>query len=190
MKLSAGILVGGRSRRMGRDKAFLDAGGVPLIDYMVARLKPIAMEVLISARDASAFKRPVVLDEISTPCSLAGIHALLKAAREPALFVCAVDMPYVHEGLIAHLLDQLDSFDAVLPQGESGIEPLHGIYTKACLPGIDRAVAAGKFKITDAVSECNVRVLPIRESEWLYKGHSPFTNLNLPADYDEFRRTL
>lgn len=178
---------------MGRDKAFLDAGGIPLIAYMIDRLKPIATEVLVAARDSAKFaglRARVVVDELTPPCSLAGIHALLKAAREPAVFVCAVDMPYLNEGLIAHLFENLEAFDAVLPQGESGIEPLCAIFTRACLKSIEASATAGRLKITDAIADCNVRVLPIRESEWAILGSSPFTNVNAPDEYEAFRRKL
>lgn len=187
--ISAGILAGGKSVRMGQDKAFLEARGIPLIDYMIHRLRPACSEIILAARDPEKFKRAdvtIAIDEISPPCALAGIHAVLKAARSPAVFVTAVDMPYVNTSLIAHLAGKLESFDAVLPQGESGIEPLHGLYTRACVGAIEAAAAAGTLKITDALSACNVRVLSIQEADWGF----PFVNLNRPEDYQEFLRRL
>lgn len=189
MKISAGILAGGQSRRMGQDKAFLDAGGIPLIDFMIQRLRPLSEEILIATRDPAKFTRSdvrVVRDEIETPCALSGIHAIVKSARPPAVFVTAVDMPYVHVGLIAHLLEKLESFDAVLPEGESGIEPLCAIYTPACVSAFEAAVRSGKFKITDALTGCNVRVVPIVDADWQF----PFVNLNRPEDYQQFLKKL
>ena len=178
---------------MGRDKAFLDAGGIPMIDYILYRLRPVARDIIIAAREPERFDgraARVVVDQIETPSPLAGIHAVLRAAREDAVFVCGVDLPCINERLIRHLYDRLESFDAVLPQGEAGIEPLYGIYTRACIVPIEASAAAGRLKITEAVSSCNVQALPVRESDWLVDGLSPFTNLNNPGEYDVFRQRM
>jgi molybdopterin-guanine dinucleotide biosynthesis protein A len=103
---TAGILAGGASARMGRNKALMDFRGRPLIQRQIDLLSPMFEEILIGANDPAPYARfglRVVPDLLSERCALTGIHALLKAAARPRVFVVACDMPFLHPALIAHL---------------------------------------------------------------------------------------
>lgn len=178
VNLAFGILAGGRSSRMGRDKALLDFGGVPLVRRILDRLGGSA---LISANDERlATFGTVVRDVLPERCPLAGIHALLRASPAERMFICACDMPHVSRALADHL----HSFegDFVLPVSPEGDEPLHAVYSKSCLPAIERRAGEGRWKVTDFADLVRTTRIPIDPRDWLVDGRSPFSNVNSPAD--------
>src|SRR5688572_11159804 len=134
---TCGILAGGASSRMGQNKAVMDFRCRPLIRRQIDILSPIFEEVIIGANDPAPyapFGLRVVPDLLSERCALTGIHALLAAAKHDRVFVVACDMPYLHEALIDSLFLFLGEFDAVVPESDHGLEPLHAFYRKSCLP--------------------------------------------------------
>ena len=147
------ILAGGRSRRMGQDKIWLPLGadGVPLIERVVARVRPLAGEFLFSANAPEPFDAlvsslhdqgvpaQVVPDRYPGAGPLAGLHAGLSAARCELLLAVAGDMPFINPALVAYLVAQMPGFDVAIPErphprtGEPVKEPLHAIYRRSCL---------------------------------------------------------
>lgn len=183
---SVGILAGGRSARMGSNKAMLPFRGHPLIRHQIDLLAPLTDDLMIGANDPGtyeAFGLRVVPDVLQEPCALTGIHALLAAAAHPLVFVTACDLPFLNPDLIRHLLGHADGADAVLPLGARGPEPLFAVYSKTCLPGIERAAAAGLWRATGFLKGLRVREVPIREEQWLVDGRSPIFNANTPDDW-------
>ncbi len=186
MNFSAGILAGGRSSRMGSNKALLPFRGRPLIRHQIDVLAPLTGDLMIGANDPGtyeAFGVRVVPDVLQEPCALTGIHALLAAAAHPFVFVAACDLPFLNRDLIRHLLAQAGDADAVLPLGPRGPEPLCAVYSKRCLPEIERAAAAGLWKATAFLRGLRVRELPIPEGQWLVDGRSPLFNANTPEEW-------
>lgn len=183
---ACGILAGGASRRMGRNKALLAFRGKPLIRHQLDVLSPLFSEILISANDPapySPFGLRVVPDLFAEPCSLSGIHALLKAATAPRVFVVACDLPFLHPGLIRKLLAIPGDFDVVVPEANDGLEPLHAIYSRSCLPSIEKAAADAHWKVSGFYAGLWVDKVPVDAAEWLVEGRSPFTNANTPEDW-------
>lgn len=163
MPWAAGILAGGRSTRMGRDKAKL------FLDRVRARFA--GRRVLVSGPN----DLPDLLD---AKVPLAGIHALLHHADR--IFVCACDMPFVS----VKLADHLDTFegDLILPVTAEGEEPLHAIYGKACIPAIERRVREGNLRTTSIADLVRTVRVPVDPKDWLVEGKSPFFNINRPED--------
>lgn len=185
---AAGILAGGKSTRMGTDKAFLDAGGKPLIRYMIERLSTVATDIVISARDSSKFKglpATVVTDRFQIGCAMVGVHTALSAGK-PVMYVTAVDMPYLNTELVNYLRKQLRTYDAVVPRSSRGFEPLSAIYTLRCLPVLEKCISANQLMFSQLFRELNVNFVQLKEDDWKVMGVSPFTNLNEPKDYDAF----
>lgn len=163
MPVTVGILAGGRSTRMGRDKAEL------FLDRVRARFA--GRDLLISGpRD--------IPDLLPVQVPLAGIHALLHHADR--VFVCACDMPFVSVALADHLA----SFDGdlILPVSPDGEEPLHAVYAKACIPAIERRVREGNLRTTGFADLVKTVRVPVDPREWLVDGRSPFLNINRPED--------
>lgn len=184
--VSAGILAGGASSRMGSDKALLDFRGRPLIAHQLGILRPLFHEVLIGANDPAAyaaFGARVVPDLLSERCSLSGVHALLSEASTPYVFAVACDLPFLNPKLIEVLLKPRVGVDVVLPVSDRGPEPLHAVYSKACLPAIEAAGRRGVWKMTGFLKNVRVARVPIREADWKVDGRSPFLNANTPAEW-------
>ena len=143
--MTAVILAGGRSRRIGESKLFLEWGQQTLIAHAVALLSPLFEDLLIVASRENfealtklfpSYPR-IVLDVVEDKGPLGGIHAGLISARSFAAFVVGCDMPLLNPRLISFLKSLTAGYDAVVPRAPKGLEPLHSIYTRNCLPVIE-----------------------------------------------------
>ena len=180
------VAAGGRSRRMGRDKALLPWGGGTLLDHAVARLRAVSSEVrVLSGSEARYGDRglPVDLDSEPEAGPLAGLAAALAvAAPRPALLL-AVDMPFVTRELLRGLRDALPGWDAVVPATDAGPEPLCAAYAAACLEPVRAALAAGERKMTAFWGGVRVRMLAGADLDRFGDPDRLFRNLNHPSDY-------
>lgn len=185
---TGGILVGGRSSRMGKNKALLDFRGEPLVARQVRTLSPLFLELILGARDPAAyraFKLRIVPDLLPEPCALTGIHALLSAAGTDRVFVVACDLPFLHAGLVEHLLARPPQVDVVIPESDRGLEPLHAVYRRSCLPAIEACARRGAWKATDFHADVRVERVRIRDADWAVEGRSPFLNVNTPGEWEQ-----
>lgn len=136
--IAAAILSGGRNRRMaGKNKAFVEIDGAPLIQKTVKLLKEIFSEILIvtnSREEYLTYKDDcrIISDEIKDIGPLGGIHAALSKTSKEAVFFVACDMPFLHNAYIREELEYFDKVDceALVPRIGALIEPLHAIYRK------------------------------------------------------------
>ena len=185
---ACGILAGGASRRMGRNKALLPFRGKPLIRRQIDLLAPLFPEILISANDPAPYSPlglRVVPDLFAEPCSLSGIHALLKAATAPRVFVVACDLPFLSPSLIRKLLQVPGDFDVIVPESDEGLEPLHAIYSRTCIPAIEKAAGDSNWKVSGFYTGLWIDTVTVSDGEWLVEGRSPFTNANTPEDWSQ-----
>ena len=144
-------MAGGRSRRMGRDKALVPWGGATLLDHALHRLRRVCGRAFILCGPDRRYEQrgiPVLVDETPDAGPLAGLVAgLAQLADEPGLFL-AVDLPEVPVALLADLLDRAEGTDAVVPLSDRGPEPLCAVYRKTCLAPARRRLAAADYKMT------------------------------------------
>jgi molybdopterin-guanine dinucleotide biosynthesis protein A len=120
-RVSAIVLAGGNSRRMGRNKAFIEFEGKPLIARVIERVQPLCSEVIVVANDADAYARfgtRVVGDVYPGKGSLGGIFSGLQAAREPFALAVACDMPFLNTALLRYLISLAWQFDVVIPRAQ------------------------------------------------------------------------
>ncbi len=148
-RVSAMILAGGQSRRMGRAKALIDFDGAPLIARVIARVQPLCREVIIVANDAEAYAQfgyRIVGDVYPGKGSLGGIFSGLQAAREPFALAVACDMPFLNGALLRHLIALVPQYDVVIPRAHdrSGRTPRSSRGDKTAgdhAPRADRPIA-------------------------------------------------
>ncbi len=180
------ILAGGRSRRMGRDKALLELRGKALIRYVLEPFADLFPEVIIVANDIPPFEPmgvPVVSDLMPGAGAMGGLYTGLVYASFPHAFVAACDMPFISPEAVRLLLDRADRFDVVLPSFPDGFHPLHAVYSRRCERPVAKRLAAGSLRIIDFFPE--VRVLEVSAEEIGEvdpEGRSVW-NLNTPEDF-------
>ena len=140
VQASGVIMAGGVSRRLGRDKALEVVGGKTLIGRVVDTLTPLTTEVVAVVNrpeQAAAMPLPghvrVVTDRYPGGGSLGGIFTGLCASAAPWSLVVACDMPFLNAGLLRYLLELTADVDAVVPRLGGRPEPLHALYSKACI---------------------------------------------------------
>ena len=168
--MSAAILIGGRSRRMGRDKATLRVGGRPLVEWVRRRLARHFGEVLLIGSHPAL---PGLADLRGPRCVLAGIHAALARAGHARVFVTACDMPSVSVGLIRRLARCRGR--VVVPVSPDGPQPLHAIWSRACAGPIARRLRAGRLSAMEALEALGAVRVPVRDGR-------PFFNVNTISD--------
>lgn len=185
------VVAGGRSRRMGRDKALLPWGNTTLLDHALLRLGGVCREVRILSGPEPRYLDhgvPVDADVVADAGAAGGLlTGLARLGSGPGLFL-AVDLPFVTLPLLRHLLALAGEVDAVVPVSRGGPEPLCAVYGRACLEPVRRCVASGELKLTAFWSE--VRVREVREDELATFGAPDelFSNLNTPGEYQSSRR--
>ncbi|MGH8164761.1 MAG: molybdenum cofactor guanylyltransferase [Rhodanobacteraceae bacterium] len=180
MRCSAVLLAGGKSTRMGRDKALLEIDGEPLWRRQLATLRRLAPEQLMisgPARDGAE----AVADEIENAGPLAGITAALHKCTAPLLVVLAVDLSRMTADFLQSLLTFCRDGKGVVPRGSEFFEPLAAIYPLRCVALAEAALSRGDFAMQDFVrAAVNQKLLvprPISAPEIAL-----FANLNTPAD--------
>jgi len=136
MSLSAVILAGGESSRMGQDKAWLKLSGLPLITRALFNVRESGIEeIFISGHagtDYSSLRCPVLLD-LEPGCGpLAGIERALEATNAALLLVLAVDLPRMTPAFLHKLADRCAPLTGALPKLRGQLEPLAAIYPKRC----------------------------------------------------------
>jgi len=192
--LTLAIQAGGVSSRMERDKALMSFLGKPLIVRVLERLAPLADEVIVTTnypQNYAFLGLRCVPDLMPGRGALGGLYTALSAATHPLVAVAACDMPFASLSLLEfeHSLLVESGADAVVPSTVEGLEPLHAVYRReACLPAIQSALEAGKWKLIVWFPQANVRVLTPEETARCNPHDLVFWNLNTPEEFAEAER--
>lgn len=187
--LTVCIQAGGRSSRMGEDKALKPFLGRPLIQRVVDRLAPAADELLVTTHrpESYHFLGLRLLPDIRPDRgALGGLYTAVASAAHPTVAVVACDMPFASAALLeaaARLLIEEEA-DVVIPKSEEGYEPLHAVYRRAtCLPAIEAALDADLWKVIAWFPQVKVRVLTNEELNSLDPDRLAFWNVNTPEEF-------
>lgn len=186
MQVSGIVLAGGRSSRMGQDKTLMSVKSETLIERTVKELRKAVDEIIIASNQTGKYN---LIDTRETPDiypgmgPLGGIHAGLSAAAHQYSLVVAADMPLFSADLANYLLERCEGYDVIAPELNGRWEPLCAVYSKVCLPAIERCLSADLKKVHLFYPQ--VRVLKISEAELARIGidSSIFCNMNTPQDY-------
>jgi len=184
MTVSAAIMAGGQSKRMGQDKAWIELDGEPLIKRVADVLGELADEVIVVANDPryEALGLRVVRDRWPQGGALGGIATGIGAATHDTVLVAACDMPFLSVDVWRVLLGHAGEGDVVIPKIGGEYETMHALYTKACVPQMARAIAENRLRVISFFDQ--VRVLAIEEPE--LRAADPtlrsFTNVNTPEE--------
>ncbi len=194
------ILAGGESRRMGRDKAWVELQGRALIQRVADRLAAVCDEVIVVANAPEAYARlglPVVTDIFPGKGSLGGLYSGLQAARYGRAMAVACDMPFLSIDLIRFMLDISTEYDVVIPSApdaskppkktgprptakDSDLHPLHAVYARTCIRPMEAHLLAGDLRLISFYPEMKVRVLNHTEIDRFDPKHLSLFNVNTP----------
>lgn len=184
--ITAVILAGGNSRRMGSDKALLPFAGLRLIDHVYRTLKGRFAEVLLvtdRGREIADLDCRKVVDIVPEGGVLAGIHSALVHAGQEKVFVAACDMPFISETVISRICALNSRGEVILPYTRGGHEPLHAIYSKSCLPVIEELLDAGQRRVGALFSRVQVVQIGADAGMSCALWERSFLNINTPEDY-------
>jgi len=191
--VTAVILAGGNSSRMKSNKALLPYSGELFIERIYRQLAARFSEVLLVTNTPELYRFlpcRTVPDVYPGKGSLAGIHAGLTHSNTEYVFTVACDMPYLNDALIKDLSARAAGCDAVIPESGSGLEPLHAIYGKGCLPAMELALTEGKSKIVDCLNWEKVVIVKKEEVAEIDPDFLSFRNINTPEEYFRFREEM
>lgn len=191
MGVSGIVLAGGLSRRLGRDKAVEPIGGEPLIARCIGRLSAVADEIIVVVNGIERGEQlplppacRVAVDVYADSGSLGGIFSGVSAMGNEWCVVVACDMPFLNTALLRYMLSLRAGFDAVVPVLDGRPEPTHALYSKACLPHIERRLQAGDLKIARFFDDVSVRYVSQEEVDAHDPDHLSFFNVNTQSDLD------
>ena len=191
------ILAGGRSSRMGQNKAEMLFNGEPLLRRAVRRLTPAVDDLLVIGPTPLESLVPgirVVADLVSGVGPLGGLYTALRSSTSARIFLTACDMPFVQPGLVRAMLvvseATLDAQAIILRDlnDATRIHPLHAVYTSACLPAVEQALASDNCSLRGLLSRLVVLMMDdetMRRED--PRGVSAF-NVNTQADWQDALR--
>ena len=178
------VLVGGKSSRMGRDKALLRFGARTLAEHVAAAVEAAAGSVTLIG-DPSKYSYlgyPVIGDEVPNCGPLAGILTALEASAADWNLLVACDLPQIAAAFLRTLLVRAErsGTDCLLPAGSSGLpEPLCAVYHRRCAAAIRQAIASGIRKVTAGLAGLEVEI-------WRTPESTVFHNLNTEDDWHTY----
>lgn len=192
--MNAFVLAGGRSSRMGSDKALLELNNRPLIAHALNLLRSVTPAPRIcGSRPGLVTWADVIPDNFPDAGPLGGIEAALAASTTDLNLFLPVDLPNLPIEFLRHLIARAEDSNAVatIPTLASRPQPLTAIYSRRLLPGIRAALASGNNKVMTAITQAAAALnQPIDEFAVESLTPSPehwFRNLNTPSDLDLLR---
>lgn len=184
--VTAFVLAGGKSSRMGSDKAFLELNGRTLLAWALDLVRGVTSDFhIVGSRAKFEQFGPTVEDVYKDRGPLGGIHAALQNSTRELNLMLAVDLPYMDPSFLSYLVQKARGTEslAMVPRAAGGWQPLCGVYRRGFREIAEGALQRGRNKI-DALFE-GISVGTIDESELTAAGFSDriFQNLNTPAEF-------
>ena len=184
---SAIILCGGKSKRMGTDKALLEIDGTSMIKRLYSFLSPLFDQVIVSVGFDANLSLPeikVVKDIEREQGPLMGIYSALRASVTSINFVIACDIPEINVTLLYKLLAGSEDNEIAVPSFTEGqYEPLFAVYKKSVTNVAKKILDMHKRKVASLYPECKTAVLPVPDNSW-------YINLNTPGDYHNYLKNI
>ena len=191
LDITAVVLAGGMSRRLGRNKAVELFDGETLVRRVIGRMRQVAGNIMVVANDENRVAElglpddvAAVIDEYPGKGPLAGIYTGLNASSTEWAVFCACDMPFLNPRIYHALLSNRDTHDAVVPIVDGRPEPVHAAYSRACLAPIRDKLAADDLKIAGFFQDVSVRYFTEDELRSIDPDLLSFFNINTQQDLE------
>ena len=182
--ISGFILAGGKSQRMGTNKALLLVQDESLLNRMIRLIRPFCKTVAISGQndDYNGFNVDVVPDLYPDCGPISGIVSSLSYSSTEWNLLVSVDVPFINAELIQHLITHIGQYDCIIPVHEGGIEPLIGLYNRQIVSVIEEMINRGDYKLMRLLSKLNM--LKVDCNRLIKQYPRLFFNVNCPEDYN------
>ena len=197
------ILAGGKSQRMGENKALMRIGEDSLIGHVVRRMRLVTDELLLITNSpteyAQSFHLPMHRDIVPNTGALGGVYTGLTFASHDTVLCVACDSPFLEPKLLTHLVSALGEYDAVMPYTYKGVgvrnlshsdtrritlQTLCAAYSKRCLPIIELMLQDAELRVHALNERAHIK----RISPEIWQKYDPdgmsFFNINTPEDFD------
>jgi molybdopterin-guanine dinucleotide biosynthesis protein A len=184
-KITGIILSGGKSVRMGENKAFIEIDGVPIIYRIYNLFKELFQEIIIVTNQKELFlnfNSKIYNDLLPNKGALGGLYTGLFFSNFQYSFCVACDMPFINKSLVQYLLKNIEEYEVIVPHTKDGLQPLHAIYSKNCLDPIKKTIEKGKYKIIDIYSLVKVKIVKEEDFGFLDPMRKSFINVNTPEE--------
>lgn len=189
--VTAIILAGGKSSRMGTNKALLTINGITVIEQIVNECKKITDHILIVTNnfaDYQFLQLPMVEDKEKGKGPLAGIQAGLSTVSTEKNIVIACDMPFISAEIAKVLLEELTNYDACLPKINDQLHPLFAAYRKSCLHAVNQSLNDGQLRIRHFLNQVRVKIKTEKELPSYF--NKAMFNMNNPQEYEEAKEMI
>jgi molybdopterin-guanine dinucleotide biosynthesis protein A len=170
---------------MGKNKAFIEIDGVPIIQRVHALFRTLFSEIIIVTNKVELFKNldaRIYGDLIPNQGALGGLYTGIYYSSFRNAFCVACDMPFLKSSVIQYLIEKINDHDVVVPRTKDGLEPLHAIYSKNCLDPIRKIMEGRQFKVLDFYPMVKVRIVEESEFCTLDPARESFLNVNTPEE--------
>ena len=191
-RVSLALLAGGRSIRMGEDKAFASFHDRTLIEWMRDRFGSLFPHVFLVTRDPARFQDlglPVVNDALAEDGSTVGLYTAVLASPTERVVCLACDMPFVTPSFIRQLAAKSAGYDVFVPRHGQYLQPLCAVYSKAVLRAYLEFIRSGRRRIFDIYPDFNTGYLNMDGGEY-GDPEALFMNINTPAELEAARKRV
>ncbi len=185
------VLAGGKSKRMGRDKALLEFRGTPLVLHAVKILQQFCSQVVISSnrKDYLFTGCEIWPDDVDVHAPMAGIYSCLKRSMHPWIMVLTCDMPLIDPQVFDLLISQADLHrdDVLVPfHDRDCIEPLCGLYNQRAIHLLEESIRTHRFSLQQFIRSTKSRLVEVGPDRDFYKADL-FFNINTIKDFNSLK---
>lgn len=191
MQVNGIILAGGRSSRMGRNKALLPLQGKVFLERIRQAMLPVVKDIILVSNEPECYpdwQGLLVTDIIPRRGPLSGIHAGLTVSDCHYNLVVACDMPFVSTEYLKRLRKEAEGYDVVVPQHGDYLQPLFAVYSRNCIAAIEDCLLRDIRKIIAFYPQVRVKFLPVERLGDPAEMEQVFFNVNTPADWQQARQ--
>jgi len=197
LRISCIVLVGGKSERLGRDKALEPLVAGNLLERVLSRLGSFNSEIILVARPGQDLSRfsdfpglSIVHDANPGKGPMGGLYTGLCTSTAPYSLVTAGDMPFLNINFLRYMVQLSPGFDVIVPRVKDYIEPLYAVYSRNCLKPIEDLLTQGDLQIRKLFKAVKVRYVEAAEIDRFDPGHLSFFNVNTEADLKKAREII
>ena len=189
--ITAFILSGGKSSRIGINKSFLLFDGKPRIQILIELLDSIFSDVVISSNEPKMYEflnKKIIEDFYPGRGPLAGIHSALSSTTSERNFIISCDMPFISKELIVYLTNYKTVSKILLPKADGRNQPLCGIYSKSVLPDVEKLLIESsnprsslKGSVYELITHIQSEIIDVTKTNFYHSDL--FLNINTHEDY-------